>query len=645
MQKLYRCLGVAAAAALLGVAGALSVAPAAEPAAFMVVVDGSGSMAGQLEGGGKQSNKIGLVRDALRDSLAKLGTQTRIGFATFGHRGRGCGDMEILRDPEAIDIEPIMTRLGQIRPRGKGPLTLALREAAKRLPQGSAPRSLLLIHDGLDNCQVDVCTAATELGAQGIVTHVVSIGLPPADLAKMTCLPQATGGRHFTVDKAEELARVVGEAMRLSSNQLAVAGFSTAIGPPAPIPASGPPALHLRAVLPPNNEPLAFPLYWTVAAEDRPKTILFDAWSANAVLPVAPGRYVVEVTSGLVSAREVVVVRENRPLSVSLRLEAGTARVRAVASRTGEPLPEAIFTISTGKGAESTPLAVFKAGEAAPLLQAGRYWVRADLGLVRSAPRALDIKVGEQTTLDVPLNAGRLQLTTGVRHGIAGLETPLFLVMEDDPPRPRREVARSAARQAEIVLPPSIYYVIARQGGVEVRELVELGSGDIVKRTLVAPAGRLGLVSVVVGPPGVSEPISYTVRRLDDPAQEEVATSRPSPVLVLSGGRYRVEARYGLTNARTVREVDLAAGQTLQVPLEHRIAALRLRLAGAATLPTSWEVSDEAGRIVWTSGEAETVATLQAGRYLIAMTTPGRREERTLELRAGETRLVEIAGD
>jgi hypothetical protein len=36
--------------------------------------------------------------------------------------------------------------------------------------------------------------------------------------------------------------------------------------------------------------------------------------------------------------------------------------------------------------------------------------------------------------------------------------------------------------------------------------------------------------------------------------------------------------------------------------------------------------------------------TLQAGRYLVAMTTPQRHEARTVELRAGETTLVEIAG-
>jgi hypothetical protein len=92
------------------------------------------------------------------------------------------------------------------------------------------------------------------------------------------------------------------------------------------------------------------------------------------------------------------------------------------------------------------------------------------------------------------MNVGRLQLATS-REGAAPAESVLFIVMEDDPPRERREVARSAASQAEFVLPPGTYYVIARQGEAEARERLEIGSGDVVRRTLTAATGRLGLLS------------------------------------------------------------------------------------------------------------------------------------------------------
>ena len=56
-------------------------------------------------------------------------------------------------------------------------------------------------------------------------------------------------------------------------------------------------------------------------------------------------------------------------------------------------------------------------------------------------------------------------------------------------------MARSAAAQAEFALPPGTYYVIARQGSVEARERLEIGSGDVVRRTLSAATGRLGLLT------------------------------------------------------------------------------------------------------------------------------------------------------
>src|SRR2546428_666184 len=132
MQRLRRCLSVAALAlgAWLAPAGLL----AAESGALMVVVDGSGSMEGMLERKGRQS-KIALVRDSLLEALSQAGSQTRIGLAAFGHRTGGCNDVEIIRAPERPDVERAMAPLARIKPRGKGAVVQALREAAKQLPE------------------------------------------------------------------------------------------------------------------------------------------------------------------------------------------------------------------------------------------------------------------------------------------------------------------------------------------------------------------------------------------------------------------------------------------------------------------------------------------------------------------------------
>jgi Ca-activated chloride channel family protein len=636
--------------------GAWLLAPAAsvaETASVMIVLDGSGSMAGQLDPKGRQS-KIDLARDALRAALANAGPQTRIGLAAFGHRRGSCNDAEIVRAPAPPDVEPMMAALAQIKPRGKGPIAFALREAARQFPEDSAPRSVLLIHDGADNCQADVCAAATELAAAGIAAHVVSLGVPAEDLAKMACLPQATGGRHFKVETSEQVAAAVAEALRAAGSEptamgLAPAGptsWTTTVSPPPQLPTTGPTALHLRALAAPNGEPLSVPLHWIVSHADEAKTILFDAWAANPVVPVEPGQYLVEAYGDVVSARQSVTVRDGRPVAVPIMLGAGALRVHVVAQKTNAPLADAVITVANPDGA---PLAVLKGGEAQILVPAGRFRVSAELGSVRSE-QTVAVAEGYPTPVDLALSVGRIQLMSLGREGGGPSDAALFVVMEDDPPRGRREVARSAASQAEFALPPGVYYAVARQGGVEARERLELGSGDVVRRTLGAPIGRLGLASSVPGSVAsnaFAPHVSYSVRRIDDPDQDTVTTSQLAPTLNLPIGRYRVEARYGLTNVATTRDIEIKAGQTAQLAIEHQAATLKLRFSGpdAALADISWEVRDESGRTVWTSSQAEDAAPVLAGRYLVAADRGGRHEERSVELRAGDTKLVEVRAE
>ena len=64
------------------------------------------------------------------------------GLASFGHRRGDCSDVEMLRAPEPLDAQRIVEPLERLNPRGRGPLTLALREAAKSLAAAAGKRSL-----------------------------------------------------------------------------------------------------------------------------------------------------------------------------------------------------------------------------------------------------------------------------------------------------------------------------------------------------------------------------------------------------------------------------------------------------------------------------------------------------------------------
>jgi Ca-activated chloride channel family protein len=135
------------------------------------------------------------LRGGAAARLGKIGPQTRVGLAAFGHRRGDCADVEVIRPPEPVDVPHLLEALEKLNPRGRGPLTLALREAAKSLPPAPGKRSLVLIHDDADNCQQNVCAGAQELRAAGITAHVIGLALKPDDLVKMACQESSRSAR------------------------------------------------------------------------------------------------------------------------------------------------------------------------------------------------------------------------------------------------------------------------------------------------------------------------------------------------------------------------------------------------------------------------------------------------------------------
>jgi Ca-activated chloride channel homolog len=373
-------------------------------------------------------------------------------------------------------------------------------------------------------------------------------------------------------------------------------------------------------------------------------------------VPVGPGRYVVEARDGVASAHTTVDVSEQGPTLANVILNGGTLQVRGQAQKTGAPISDAILTISSAgqspdpkKDAAGPPVAVFKGSEGTATLPAGRYVVRVEHGLVRTE-RLIVIPAGGLGRVDVPVNGALVQLIATGRDGVL-LDAPVFSVLEDDPdaPRGRREIARSAARQAEFMLPPGTYYVNVRQGSAEAQERVAVGPGDVVRRTLLLAVGRLTLATRAgAGGAQPAVPVSYRVDRIDGVPADTITTSRASTDLYLSTGRYRVEGRYGVMNARLMREVEVKAGQTLQLVFEHQAGTAKLRLLGAAGTPLSevfWEIRDPSGRMVWTTGQSEPSVTLQAGRYQVRAETREKRYERAFDLASGEAKVFEMTAD
>jgi Ca-activated chloride channel homolog len=567
---------------------------AADGPAAMVIFDGSGSMWGRLEAD-KKPTKLDTAREALRQALSKLPTQSRIGLMSFGHRRQAdCSDIEVIAPLQAGDAARLMTPLDKHNPRGKGPIAGVLREAAKALatdPQAS----IILINDNADNCRQDPCEAAAEIAKAmpQLRIHVVGLGIDPDELARIACVPKMTSGKLFDARDPSAVSAGIAEALQLAllergegrDGPLVPSPATGAAAVPRPGDAAGPAALRLTAKLGPKSPPLPGPLNWRVfkAGSDAP---LYSATALDPLVPVEAGRYSVEGGTGFVSARIEVEAKSQGATAVELVLDAAALRLEVKAMKDGDVLASPLVTIwplreggpVAGLTNATPPLWLGRAGDADLLLPAGSYAVRVEESHIDRSETVV-LAAGAVVKHAVVLSAGRLELSAAAKPDGEPLDGVTFLISRDDPDAPegRREIARSAASRPAFLLPAGTYYVTARQGVASVRDRVGIGAGDTVKRVISLGLARLSVAAEVTpvkpGTPAASRdvarlPIAARVLTLDGEPREIARALGAVPEFSLSAGRYRIEASVGTNNVRATQDVDLEPGGARRVALK-----------------------------------------------------------------------------
>ena len=672
----------------IGCLGFASACIAAEPPTAIVVFDGSGSMWGKLDG--EKQTKLVLARDAIKLSIAKLKPDARVGLASFGHRrSADCTDVQVIVPAEGGTVERMNTVLDKHNPRGKGPLTLALKEAAKALGKGTGPKSLVLIHDDLDNCQQDTCAALGEIqaSAPGVRISVIGLGLKPEESQRLLCLTKPTGGSLTDAQGAAQIASGIDDAVRLASldatpqdapaRTVAAAALpaSAVVPPPAPVvqqraplAATGPPALRLAALLTPGAMPHPHSVRWSVTPEVAGALPAFTGSGQDVLVPLPAGSYIIEVQDGLVRATQRVAVREAGHTSGDIVLTAGVLNLKLAAGRDAASAALTtitIFELGAAGAADPRalkPIGVLTGREDTITLPAARYLLRLQRG-PQVVERPMTITAGRTEDLDLALNTSRLSLSLAAAPAQVQVQAPagepppltLFTIFEDDPdvPKGRREVTRSVAPEPDFVLAPGTYYVVARQGRVEARERVTLNAGESVRKELALFPARIKLSSrLSLSQPSAIDardrgttPIGYRIERLDVVPAEAFTVNEAVTTLLVPAGRYRIEARHGRVNARASREVTIGPGETRDVVLEQNAGIAQFKLGVEALAQAAdifWELRDGTGRPVWTTVQWRPTAILQAGRYTVAAETRDKRFQQTFEIRAGEQRTIEV---
>ena len=170
----------------------------------VLVLDGSGSMWQQVG----STTKIEIARDVIGDLMLDWSDKVELGLSAYGHREKGnCSDIETLKPIGPVDPKEVAQIVDAISPRGKTPLTAAVRKAADELRFEEDRATVILVSDGEETCGGDPCAVARELEAAGIdfTVHVVGFDLTQEETANLQCIADNTGGKFLEAANAEEL--------------------------------------------------------------------------------------------------------------------------------------------------------------------------------------------------------------------------------------------------------------------------------------------------------------------------------------------------------------------------------------------------------------------------------------------------------
>ncbi len=186
---------------------------AQDRASAVLVLDGSGSMWGQIAG----TAKITIAQGVVDDLLQVIPADQALGLTVYGHRRKGdCTDIETLVAPGIGTQNAISTAVHAIKPKGKTPMTDAVIAAAQSLRYTEEKATVILVSDGIETCNPDPCSAARALEEAGVdfTAHVIGFDVSDPDaVAQMQCLATETGGTFRMASDAKELGTALVEVV------------------------------------------------------------------------------------------------------------------------------------------------------------------------------------------------------------------------------------------------------------------------------------------------------------------------------------------------------------------------------------------------------------------------------------------------
>ncbi|MGI9523645.1 MAG: vWA domain-containing protein [Hyphomicrobiaceae bacterium] len=652
-------------AAFLGLTGlgTLPFSATAENApALAIVVDGSGSMWGRLQGSSEP--KFVDMGEILLKGLTQHATGAVIGVVSFGERGRGgCSAAQVRLPPARFDVGRYTDAMRGFSPQGKGPIVLGMRRAAQALFRAplppETPRHMIVVHDDPDNCFADPCAAAKQLKDRyrNLKISVISLAPKSNDRGALRCVSELTGGQFSEASDADALSGALLGTIKVALNRRDPRTAPPLARREVPPQAQGPkPAqrakraqssgLTLSASMTSAGQPLQQGLIWTIRPTERENGSTIRTTNPRPSLALQPGRYIVTLESSAFRKTREVDVEAGPRADLAFDLGVGALDLSAELAVGGATVDEAVFRIrsldrpvpdefrSWSGLRRSSPL----------LLPPGRYRVTVSAGHVRRS-QEIAIREGEERDLRLVMDAGYLIVKVPARPGVPKLTQIAVSRTNPSTPDSRQQIVASVRQDPSFLLPAGTYSVVVQRGHLVNEQSVVVIAGKAVEQTISSPRMDLKIYSKLRGREGhLKTGVAYRIWHVSTPGQPVIMLNDAAPTVALSPGAYRIESRIGDHNAVVLREFEVSSAPSGELMLEHDAGRVRLSSEeGSVDGDVSWVVRDRTGRTLWRTFKPSAELTLKASRYEILAELPDRSVLNAITLESGQVLDIKLS--
>jgi Ca-activated chloride channel family protein len=495
---------LAATAALFTLA--TSSAIAADKA--IIVMDASGSMWGQIDG----KAKIEIARETLAGVLPSIPGDMELGLIAYGHREKGaCSDIEQIVAPAPGTRDAIAEAVNGLNPKGKTPLTAAVRQAAEALKFTEEKATVILVTDGIETCEADPCAVATELEKLGVdfTAHVVGFGLSEEEGKQVSCLAKNTGGLYLQAKDATELTDALTKTVAAAPQ-------------PEPEPVALEDNVTINAVLAeggPDYELNGRFDYFPLEGDTPAEKSVEGGYKTSFTTTLEPGRYLLRYRKDMVTAETIVEVKEGEAVDRDLVLDAGVVTVRVLPDDGAEVDGGARFDLEAGGKKDGGY------GEGTIVVPAGQVVLTARLG-ESNAEEAFALAPGEIVQKDVVMGIGILAINAEYAEGGPAVDSGQLRVdvlsAKKSLDGKRKQLDGAYGPGNRFKLPPGDYVVRARLDKAIAEMPVNVTRGELTDLVVNLDAGVLF----------VAAPGAYRI---------DVLEGKPD----LQGKRMQIDGAYG----------------------------------------------------------------------------------------------------